>query len=183
MQSDSGTVLEHVAGNVRRLRQAGGLSQEQLAQRSGLSRRTIINLEAGEANISLAGLDRVADALGSSFSELIRAPGTEARSIAALAWRGEKAESQALLLGAAPAHQEAQLWRWTLAAGERYQAEPDPAGWHELVYVIAGELTIERGEGDVAVGPGGFSIYSSAQPYAYVNHGGVPAEFIRVVAS
>jgi transcriptional regulator with XRE-family HTH domain len=59
-----------------------------LADASGISRRTIINLEAGEANISLAGLDRLAEALGASLVDLVRAPAASTHSIDAVAWRG-----------------------------------------------------------------------------------------------
>lgn len=46
-----------------RLRLDAGLSQAALADASGVSRRTVIKLEAGEANISLTGLDRLAESL------------------------------------------------------------------------------------------------------------------------
>ncbi|MDQ5898241.1 MAG: hypothetical protein QG612_2327, partial [Pseudomonadota bacterium] len=57
-------VLAHVGANLRRLRAAAGLSQAALAAAADLSRRTLVGLEAGEANLSLAGLDRLARALG-----------------------------------------------------------------------------------------------------------------------
>jgi transcriptional regulator with XRE-family HTH domain len=183
MQPERRDVLVHVGANLRRLRQAAGQSQTTLAEAAGISRRTIINLEAGEANISLAGLDRLAEALGVGFVDLVAAPAASPRSIKEVAWRGAAPESAAVLLGSAPARSEAQLWSWALAAGERYDAEPDPPGWHEMVVVTEGSLLIERDEGPTTLAPGDHAIYSSAQPYAYVNvHDGV-TRFLRTVVS
>ncbi|MGR7024876.1 helix-turn-helix domain-containing protein [Geodermatophilus sp. URMC 62] len=183
MQAARRDVLVHVGENLRRLRQAAGLSQSTLAEASGLSRRTIINLEAGEANVSLSGLDRLADALGATFVDLVRPPAASSRDIGAVAWRGSAPESEAVLLGSVPARSEAQLWSWVLGAGERYDAEPDPAGWHEMVVATAGRLRIERDEGPVELAPGDHAVYSSAQRYAYVNvHDGV-TRFVRTVVS
>ena len=183
MQTPRRDVLVYVGENLRRLRQAAGLNQTTLADAAGVSRRTIINLEAGEANISLSGLDRLAEALGITFVDLVGAPATSTRRIDAVAWRGGVPGSEAVLLGSAPAAHEAQLWSWALAAGERYDAEPDPAGWHEMVVVTAGRLRIERDEGPVELAPGDHAVYSSAQGYAYVNvHDGV-TRFVRTVVS
>ncbi|MDN4613960.1 helix-turn-helix domain-containing protein [Leifsonia sp. F6_8S_P_1B] len=179
---DSG-VLAHVAGNVRRLRQERGLSQATLAERSGVSRRTIINLEAGEANVSLSGLDRVADALSTRFSALVAEPSAPSTAINALAWRGAGPESSASLLGSAPALSEAQLWSWSLSPGDRYHAEPDPAGWHELLLVTSGRLRLELEDGETLLGPGDHAIYSSAQRYAYVAVGEEAVRFVRVAVS
>jgi transcriptional regulator with XRE-family HTH domain len=176
-------VLAHVGENLRRLRQAAGLSQTALAEAAEISRRTIINLEAGEANISLSGLDRLADALGVTFVDLVSAPAASTRRIDAVAWRGDEPGSEAVLLGSAPARSEAQLWSWALAAGDRYDAEPDPPGWHEMVVVIAGTLLIERDEGPATLSAGDYAIYSSAQRYAYVNVHDGETRFVRTVVS
>jgi transcriptional regulator with XRE-family HTH domain len=176
-------VLVHVGDNLRRLRQAAGRSQATLAEAAGISRRTIINLEAGEANISLSGLDRLAAALGVTFVDLVSPPAAPTRRIDALVWRGAAPESTAVLLGSAPARSEAQLWAWALAVGDRYDAEPDPPGWHEMVLVTEGRLLLERDEGPTTLSPGDHAIYASSQSYAYVNvHDGV-TRFVRAVVS
>jgi transcriptional regulator with XRE-family HTH domain len=61
--SQRAPVLQHVSLNVRRLRNAADLSQTALAEKSGVSRRMLVAIEAGETNVSLATLDRVAEAL------------------------------------------------------------------------------------------------------------------------
>ncbi|GAA3882815.1 hypothetical protein GCM10022381_26340 [Leifsonia kafniensis] len=154
-----------------------------MAERSGVSRRTIINLEAGEANISLSGLDRLATALDTTFVSLVAAPSATPTAIDAVAWRGRTAESIATLLGSAPASREAQLWSWSLAAGDRYDAEPDADGWHEMILVISGQLLIQFENNELVLNPGDHSTYSSAQPYAYANPGKSTTRFARAVIS
>lgn len=183
MPEHGSDVLAHVAGNLRRLRLDRGLSQAALAERSGISRRTIINLEAGEANISLSGLDRVAEALGTDFVQLVAEPSAPPTAVNAIAWRGASAESVGALVGAVPASTDAQLWTWALAAGDRYDAEPDPAGWHEIVFVTSGRLRIVREDGTSELAPGENAIYSSAQRYSYAAVGAETARFVRLVVS
>ncbi|GAA3702403.1 XRE family transcriptional regulator [Zhihengliuella alba] len=180
---NSSDVLAHVASNVRRHRLALGLSQEGLAARAGISRRTLINVEAGEANISLSGLDQLAEALDATFVELVKSPTAPATDIDEVAWRGATEESVAVLLGSAPAGREAQLWTWALGPGERYDAQPDPDGWHEMILVTEGQLLVEREDGRSELGAGQHCVYSSAQRYSYANPGPVPVRFVRAVTS
>jgi transcriptional regulator with XRE-family HTH domain len=53
-----------IAGNVRRLRKARGLSQEGLAEVCGYHRTYIGGIERGERNITIATLEALAGALG-----------------------------------------------------------------------------------------------------------------------
>lgn len=175
-------VLAHVAGNTRRLRATAGLSQSALADLSGISRRMIVGIESGEANVSLSTLDRLASALGASFSEIVRSPDApDNRRIESLAWQGKHAQSRATLLGTAPAHREVELWTWSLAPGERYPAEADAANWSEMLYVVEGYLTVEAAEGTRRVERGDFLIFSSDRPYSFVNEGTGVVRFVRNV--
>lgn len=49
---------------VSRAREQAHLTQEQLAERSGLSRNTIIRIERGRTNPSMKTLERIAQAMG-----------------------------------------------------------------------------------------------------------------------
>lgn len=94
-----GDVLAHVSGNLRRLRQAAGLSQIALAEASGISRRMIIAVEAGDANISLSSLDKLAAAMGVGFVDLVRDPDRQSLSdINEVTWRGVGPDSRAFFL-------------------------------------------------------------------------------------
>jgi len=176
-------VLAHVAANLRRLRRQSGMSQAALADAAGISRRMIVGLEGGGANISLSSLDRIAAALGATFVDLVAASGGRRSRIDAVAWRGSHPASEAVLLGSVPAREEAQLWSWSLGPGERYQAEPDPEGWHEMIVVTEGQLRLELEDGVVAIEAGDHAVFSSAQQYAYANESDGVTRFLRNVVS
>ncbi|AOF89582.1 helix-turn-helix family protein [Sinorhizobium sp. RAC02] len=181
---ERGDVLAHVSGNLRRLRQAAGLSQAALAEASGISRRMIVALEGGDANISLSSLDKLAGAIGVGFVDLVRDPAqAPSAEINEVTWRGTDPESTAVLLGSAPATKETQMWLWSLGPGERYEAEPDPAGWHEMVFVTEGTLQLELSGTAKSYAAGTFAVYGTDRSYAYANPGTETVRFIRNVIS
>src|SRR4051812_31317583 len=64
-------LLGDVGHRVRALREARGLTQRALADRSGVSPRYLAQLEAGDANISVERLADVCRVLGSSPSAIL----------------------------------------------------------------------------------------------------------------
>ncbi len=61
-----------VGRNAARLRAAAGLTQEQLAERSGFSQQYISGLEQGRRKPTVVTLHELATALGVSHVELVR---------------------------------------------------------------------------------------------------------------
>ena len=61
---ESGRLGRQLARNIRRLRSAAKLSQEELANRCGLHRTYIGAVERGERNVTLKTVERIAAALG-----------------------------------------------------------------------------------------------------------------------
>jgi transcriptional regulator with XRE-family HTH domain len=64
--------LQKFGEHIRTIRKAQGLSQEQLAELSGLHRNYIGGVERGERNLALLNIIRIAHALGMSPSELLK---------------------------------------------------------------------------------------------------------------
>ena len=65
-------VRKRVGGNVRRLREKQGISQEELADRAGLHRTYISGVERGVRNPTIIVLERIGDALGVELSLLTK---------------------------------------------------------------------------------------------------------------
>lgn len=175
-------VLQYLSSNLRSYRQQAGLSQVALAERSCVSRRMLAGIEAGDRNVSLAVLDKLADALNIAFTDLIQAP--EARGnhlVGELAWQGQQPESQALFTASVPARQRVELWEWTLMPGEHYDSVPDAEGWSEIIYVIAGSLTLLLEQQTLILDAGQTQVFNSDQHYAYANRTDHPLRFIRNV--
>lgn len=61
-----------LARNLRRFRAAKAVSQEALADLAGLHRTYLGSVERGERNVSIDNIERLADALGVTVSELLK---------------------------------------------------------------------------------------------------------------
>lgn len=81
---DSEAVLDVVARHVRAARQERHWTIRQLAERSGVSVRFLVQLESGRANISLKRLADLASAFGVSPASLIREDEDDDRRVIAL---------------------------------------------------------------------------------------------------
>ncbi len=67
-------IREVLSLNLKRLRQAQGLSQEELAHRAGLDRTYVSALERQVYGASIDVLDRLAQILGVDAADLLRRP-------------------------------------------------------------------------------------------------------------
>jgi transcriptional regulator with XRE-family HTH domain len=178
-------LFREVGARVRVRRLDRGLTLDELSQRSGVSRRMITMLEAGETNASLGTLDKLARALGCAFADLV-----VGRAVAPLV--PEHAESQepvwedgkgssARLLVARSMVATTELWLWQLSGGAAYEAEADPAGSEEILLVRSGRLTVETGNSVIALASGQFLRLPSDAPYTFRNPGTRPTQFVRLI--
>jgi transcriptional regulator with XRE-family HTH domain len=65
-------LAESIGRRVRAAREAAGLSQESLAEMSGINRGFLGELERGESSPTVTTLEKVCKALGVPVSELVR---------------------------------------------------------------------------------------------------------------
>jgi transcriptional regulator with XRE-family HTH domain len=135
---------DHLADNIKALRLARGLSQQQIARAAGVPRATWTHLESGAGNPTLAVLVKIAGALQVRLDELLAAPSPPARHIAAaelpVRQRGEVTVRK-LLPESLPG---LDLERMVLPPGARMTGVPHTPGTREY-------LTCERGTVELAV--------------------------------
>ena len=67
-------LLERLAHNVLRLRQARKWTQEEAAHQTGMSTRLFQRIEAGDSNVTLTTLARLVDGFGIDALDLLRRP-------------------------------------------------------------------------------------------------------------
>lgn len=78
--SDGAGIRERFGEAVRARRRKLGLTQERLAERAGLHRVYVAEVELGKRNVSLVNIERLATALSVSIPELFSGP--EAKQVA-----------------------------------------------------------------------------------------------------
>lgn len=184
-QPAASELFRAVGARVRQLRLEAHLTLDELSQHSGVSRRMITMLEAGETNASLGTLDKLARALGCDFYAMITgrpvAPLTpEASAEVAPLWEDGRGSSARLLISH-PRAATTELWNWELAPGARYDAEADPPGSEEIILVSSGRLTVEVGEERYPLRGGGYLRLPTDRPYAYANPGRATVRFVRII--
>lgn len=99
-QNQLDAFIKQVGARVLEARQAAGLSRRVLSELSGVSQRTIVLLETGAGNISIALLFRVSRALGYSVEQFVQQPDPQqqqARQLAAFFLQASQAQQQQLL--------------------------------------------------------------------------------------
>lgn len=133
----------NLAANVRRLREDRGLSQQRIAQLSGVPRPTWASLESGAANPTLAVLSRTAAFLQVSIEELIGPPRTAARLFRSGEVRERKRQSGKLRPLLPESIPGLDISRMELAPGGQLVGVPHTPGTREY-------LTCERGRIDLA---------------------------------
>ncbi|MBO0872249.1 MAG: helix-turn-helix transcriptional regulator [Pseudonocardia sp.] len=174
-----------VAANLRALRAHRGWSQDQLAQRSGVSKGVLVALEADRGNPSLTTLCRLADAFAVSLTQLVdvqRPSMLRSASVAGASglWRGPSGGSGRLLLSTDRPN-PVELWWWRLEPGEARHSEAHAAGTREAAMVIAGEVVFESDDERAAVPEGSAGTWPGDRPHAYRNEANRPAEFVLIV--
>ena len=125
--------------NIRSLREAPGLSQQQLAKLSGVPRATWANLESGSANPTLTVLVKVAAALQVSIEELIGPPRAVARFYPGSSLRSRKRTGVEVRDILPDVISGLQIERMELPAGAGMRGIPHTPGTREY-------LTCERGQ-------------------------------------
>ena len=65
-------ITEKVGNRIRELRTKTGLSQERFALKIGMDRTYFASVELGKRNIALKNLEKIANGLGVTLSELFK---------------------------------------------------------------------------------------------------------------
>ena len=180
-------VNELIGGRVRQHRSARGWTLDELADRSGVSRRMLITIEHGEGNPSIATLLRISDALGVGLPVLVdverpRASTVIAAGRAPVLWRGPRG-GQALLVAGIEPPDVVELWDWTLQPGEAHTSEPHSAGTRELLLVLDGAVDLRVGDRTDRLEAGDSAAFAGdvAHGYATAADAATPTRFALTV--
>ena len=159
----------NLGANVRRLREARGLSQQQMARLAGLPRPTWASLESGAANPTLAVLTRAAAALQVSIEELIGPPRTAARLFAAGEIRARKRQGATLRPLLPESIPGLDISRMELEPGGQMTGIPHTAGTREYLSCERGRLELVASGERWALSPGDALVFRGDQRHSYRN--------------
>jgi transcriptional regulator with XRE-family HTH domain len=173
---------ENLANNMRQLREARAITQQQMAKVAGIPRPTWANLESGAANPTLSILVRVASALRVSVEELIAPPRASGKLYRAdtlpLRRRGPVTVRRLLpdpIVGL-------ELERMELAPGGSMSGTPHTPGTREYLACESGAVELTASGATWLLGPGDVVVFRGDQKHGYRNPGRSAAVAYSVVA-
>jgi transcriptional regulator with XRE-family HTH domain len=180
-------VNEVIGQRVRQHRTARRWTLDELADRSGVSRRMVITIEHGEGNPSIATLLRISDALGVGLPVLVDVERPHALTVTAAGrapalWHGDHG-GQALLVAGTQPPDVVELWDWTLQPGEANTSEAHSAGTRELMLVLEGGVDLRVGDRTERLTVGDSAAFAGdvAHGYATPADAAGPARFALTV--
>jgi transcriptional regulator with XRE-family HTH domain len=178
---DDAALADHLARNIKLLRQTRGLTQQQMAGISGLPRATWSNLESGAANPTLSVLYRVSAALQVPLEELVATPRAEAklyRRDSLPERRRGKVTVRSLVPDATVG---TTLERIDLPPGSRLVGVPHTPGTREYLSCETGEIELVASGEAYRLGPGDVVVFRGDQRHSYSNPGRARAVGYSVV--
>jgi transcriptional regulator with XRE-family HTH domain len=170
-----------VATKIKNYRQQHKLSLDALAQRAGISKGMLVEIEKNTANPSIAILCKLATALGMSVADLVSVQDAPAIRLVSkdempILWQGEQGGRATLLAGTSGA-QMVELWRWELVPGECFHSPAHSQGTVEILYMHKGSLRFVVGESELLLKAGQAAVATTDQVHCYENIGTTKAEF------
>jgi transcriptional regulator with XRE-family HTH domain len=168
-------VVETIAGRLRALRAARGLSMAELARASGVSKAALSQLESGKGNPTIETLCALAGVLQVPLGELISQ--TPGRSV----WVTRAGEGARISGAAVDARLMHRFWEGgasfefydlVIRAGAVQESAAHPPGVVEYLVVHEGELEAGPLDETVALGPGDFVVFAADRPHVYEALGG-----------
>lgn len=175
-----------VGANLRRLRSERSLSLEALAQRSGVSRAMLGQIELGQSAPTINVLWKIARALDLPFSALITGPHAPSGTRVLVAARSKRLtshdgtfSSRALFPLGEPRRVE--FYELELRRGATEEAEPHPAGTRENLVVTSGVVQIDVAGEQHRLGAGDAIVFEADVPHRYHNVGDEDARMYLVM--
>src|SRR3982750_1533382 len=177
-------LARRVATNLRERRKGRGLSLDELAAASGVSRAGLSQIETCKTNPSLSVLWKIAVGLEIPFAELLGEAGPTVNLL-------RRADAQVLRSGdgrlesrpAAPVglSRFLEMYELRLAARSLHQSEAHAPGTQELIVVLSGSLRMHVGSEQYDLGPGDSLAFPADRLHGYENPGGGEARYHNVI--
>ena len=167
-------LARRVGVQLREKRKARGMSLDELAVASGVSRAALSQIELYKSNPSLGVLWKIAVGLGIPFSELMGGQGqgvSVLRRADAQVLRSADGKMESRPLSPAGSNPWVELYELRLAARASHASDPHATGTREIVVVLSGSLNLRVGSEVFELAPGDSISFRSDEAHAYENPG------------
>jgi transcriptional regulator with XRE-family HTH domain len=173
-----------VAENLRHKRKLRGMSLDDLARASGVSRAALSQVETCKTNPTVGLLWKIAVGLGVPFADLIGQPKTGVsvlRRADAQVLRSVDGKLESRPLTPAGASPLAEIYELRLAARATHASEAHAPGTHEFVVVLSGTLKLHLEAQTLELMAGDSVSFPADRPHGYENPGASEARYHDVI--
>ncbi len=177
-------LARRVGVQLREKRKARGLSLDELAVASGVSRAALSQIELFKSNPSLGVLWKIAVGLGIPFSELIGGQGqgvSVLRRTDAQVLRSSDGKMESRPLSPAGSNPWVELYELRLAARASHASDPHAGGTREIVVVLSGALNLHVSDQVYELASGDSVSFRADEPHAYENPGTSEARYHNLI--
>jgi transcriptional regulator with XRE-family HTH domain len=166
MEQSAGAIAE----NLRKVRETRGLSLDQLAELTGVSKSMLRQIETGKSSPTIATIWKIANGLRVSFTALLRKPEIQAevksfRSGQPLT--GESAGCRLFPLIPFDPHLAFETYYFEIDPGTVFSGEPHEGNIQEYVFVTNGVLQISIDDKRFTINPKEFLQFQANRPHNY----------------
>jgi transcriptional regulator with XRE-family HTH domain len=172
---NDGDLTAVVGANLRRLRTDRGLSLEEMARLSGVSRSMLGQIELGQSAPTINVLWKIAQALDEPFSVLLSQPRGSGPRIIRAADRAQLPSKDGDFVSRPlftfDTRRKAEAYELRLAAGGVRNAEAHAPGTNESLTVFRGSLDLTLGDSDYHLEAGDAILFDADEPHTYRNRG------------
>ena len=177
-------LARRVGLQLREKRKTRGLSLDELASASGVSRAALSQIELFKSNPSLGVLWKIAVGLGIPFSELM---GGQDQGVSVLrrtdgqVLRSADGKMESRPLSPAGATPWVELYELRLAARASHASDPHATGTREILVVLSGSVNLRVSSEVYELGPGDSVSFRADEPHAYENPGTSEARYHNLI--
>jgi transcriptional regulator with XRE-family HTH domain len=176
-----------VGSTLQTLRQAQGLSLDELSRKAGVSKSMLSQIERNQANPTVAVVWRLATALGVGVGELLGDGRPSAPAIVTVpahatpTLKSPDGKCELRILGPIELAGQFEWYELTVQPGGALESEPHEPGSREHLSVLGGALEVQAGNDTTRLKPGETARYAVDLPHAIRNPGRAAASALLVV--
>jgi XRE family transcriptional regulator, regulator of sulfur utilization len=173
-----------VADNLHALRKARGLSLDQLARQSGVSKSMLRQIEIERSSPTISVLWKIANGLRVPFSSLLtrkQTPAEVASFTSGGSVRSGKRGYRLYPLVPFQPERPLEIYYAEIDPGAHFEGEPHQGNARETVLVIAGSLEVSIGGAVSSARQDQLVQFPAGQPHRYTNAGKAVARLIMTI--
>ncbi len=173
-----------VSENIKQLRKDRGISLDELARLSGVSKSMLAQIERGEGNPTLSTLWKIAGGMSVPFTALVTRDKTTYETVSIRELEPITEQDGAIRnFSIFPDDEDRHfsIYYIEVEPGTAWKAEPHLRGTVEFVTVFAGELEVSTQESSFRLKAGDSLRFKADVPHAYRNPGTEKAVFHNIL--